>query len=163
MKNQYATGPQHPDKLRDIFMAARTCDMLKHKARINEAKIIIRQALQLNIFIQVKTAIRQIAVQFTRQSNHRRRNIYADAFGEILRQSASQAPHATTEVERGGCFINANANSGSVAEYCFNLFAACGKKVFSGPLVIAFFGIGAYRPQRIGLRQSFPVSLQLFE
>src|SRR6476646_10909146 len=72
LKNQYSSGPQYPDKLRNIFMAARICDVLKHKARINEAKIIIRQSLQLNIFIQLKTAIRQVVVQLMRQGNHRR-------------------------------------------------------------------------------------------
>jgi len=81
----------------------------------------------------------------------------------MLGQSARQSAHAAAKVKGGRCFINAKTNLGGVAKHCFNLFAACGEKVFSRPLAVPLSGIDAYGPQRIGLRQSLSVSLQLFE
>ena len=85
------------------------------------------------------------------------------AFREIFRQRPGQASNAATKVQGRRRLLDTDANSGRIGEYCFHFPVAGGKKVFSGPLVVALFWIGAYRPQRIGLRQPFPVSLQFLE
>lgn len=163
MKNQDATGFQHPSKLGDILMAAGRRDVLKHEARINEAEIIVLQALQLGAFVQLKIAVGTITIERLRRADHGGRDIDATTFRKIFGHRACQSTYAATEVEGGRHFIDAKANSGSVPKYCFNLFAARGKKLFLPPLSVAFAGIGAYCPQWICLGQPLPVSLQFFK
>ena len=104
------------------------------EARINEAKIIVLQALQSSVFVQLEIAVGTITIELLRHADHGRRDIDAAAFRKIFGHSAGQSAHAATKVEGGRCFIDAKTNLGGVAKYCFNLFTACGEKLFSASI-----------------------------
>src|SRR5438270_12316589 len=62
LKNQCAAGLQHPYKLGNVLMATGLRDVLKHKAGVDEAKIIVLQALQSSALVQLKIVVATITI-----------------------------------------------------------------------------------------------------
>ena len=92
LKNKYASRFQHPDKFGKVFMAAWPCNVLQHKAGINEAKIIVRQTLQPDIFVQQEIAVRKMMIELLRQADHRRRNVHAAHSGKYCASARVRRP-----------------------------------------------------------------------
>ena len=81
-------------------MAARGCDVLKHEARINEAEIIVRQAMQSSVLIQLEMTVGTVTIELLRRADHCGRDIHAAAFRKIFGHCTGQAAHTTTKIEK---------------------------------------------------------------
>ena len=97
-----------------------------------------------------------VAVESVGFLDHVRRNIYADARGEPLRERLREPTDAAAEVQRCAFGLRETADLGEMVHDGADLCDARGHKVGDAPLALSFGGIGENGVERVLLGEAIP-------
>jgi hypothetical protein len=155
-------GTENPDEFTQVVPGIARFDVLERDVRIDQVEPAISEQGEVRSVVQVEPASPDVAVQLLCPSDHRRSDIHAVDFAEVLRQRAGQSADPAAEVQC--CFPSGREPPGlEVPEERGDLVTTPGEVFVDVPLTAPLPGDGQCGPQRIPPAEDIPHPLRVLE